>query len=123
MSDSEQTSLDWGNARVEDRTLTVQLAGEADDEWAQTFARTAALLSGSWDSVAFEDGTVTVEDVAEGSEESLRFALDGAVQEANAHHARATAEAEAEQADEDDEDEPANEADQRMTDRFRDSAD
>ena len=95
---ADQPQLDWSVAQVSNGTLTVNVSGEFDDDWEQTFARTLALLSssGTWGSVAFKKGKVTVEDVQEGSEDSVRFALDGAVQEANAHHADERAEDESE---------------------------
>ncbi len=101
-------------------TLSVEVSGDPDEEWSQTFARTLALLSsgGDWGSVGFQSGTVTVDDVPEGSEDNLRFALDGAVQEANAHHS-ADGEAEAEPAE--DQESAGGDSDRRMTDRFRDN--
>ncbi|HEX3830964.1 MAG TPA: hypothetical protein VHW04_03275 [Solirubrobacteraceae bacterium] len=123
---AEEAQLDWSGAQVSDGTLSVKLTGDFDDEWAQTFARTLALLSssGTWGSVEFKKRKLTVEGVAEGSEDNVRFALDGAVQEANAHHAD-------DDADDDDSDESSaeddgpegDETDRRMTDRFRDPSD
>jgi hypothetical protein len=106
---------------VSDGTLTVEVSGEFDDEWEQTFARTLALLSssGTWGSVGFKKGNVTVEGVQEGSEDSVRFALDGAVQEANAHHADDADESDEDSGEDDDESE-GDDTDRRMTDRFRD---
>lgn len=110
-------------------TLSVKVSGEFDDDWGQKFARTLALLSssGTWGSVGFKDGKVIVDDVQEGSEDNVRFALDGAVQEANAHHADADADAdEADQtSDEDGESEgdEGDDTDKRMTKRFRDPSD
>ncbi len=117
---ADELQLEWSAAQVRDGTLTVEITGEFDDEWKQTFTRTLALLSstGTWGEVAFKKRKVTVDDVQEGSEDNVRFALDGAVQEANAHHAGE------DESDEDfggDDDEPeGDETDQRMTDRFRD---
>jgi hypothetical protein len=123
---AEEAQLDWSGAQVSDGTLSVKLTGDVDDEWAQTFARTLALLSssGTWGSVEFKKRKLTVEGVEEGSEDNVRFALDGAVQEANAHHAD-------DDADDDDSDESSaeddgpegDETDRRMTDRFRDPSD
>ena len=118
---AEEPQLDWSAAQVSDGTLSVEVNGEFDDEWEQTFARTLALLSssGTWGSVGFKKGKVTVEGVEEGSEENVRFALDGAVQEANAHHAEDADESD-EDAGEDDDDSEGDDTDRRMTDRFRD---
>jgi hypothetical protein len=122
---SDTPELNWSAASVQDGTLTVELTGETDDDWGQTFARTLALLSsaGSWGKPAFDSGTVTVEDVQEGSEDSLRFALDAAVQEANAHHAESDEDdADGEDSEDGEDDAPeGDDTDRRMTDRFRDS--
>jgi hypothetical protein len=120
----EEAQLDWSGAQVSDGTLSVTVTGDFDDEWAQTFARTLALLSssGTWGSVDFKKRKVTVEGVEEGSEDNVRFALDGAVQEANAHHAE-DAEEPDEQSAEDDAESEGDDTDRRMTDRFRDPSD
>jgi hypothetical protein len=122
---ADQPQLDWNAAEVREGTLTIEVRGELDDEWEQTFARTLALLSsrGVWGSVSFKKGKVTVEGVQEGSEDNVRFALDGAVQEANAHHA----EDDSEESDEDEEsgdedDSDGDDTDRRMTERFRDAS-
>jgi hypothetical protein len=127
---ADQPELDWSAAKVQEGKLSVKVAGETGDEWEQTFARTLALLSsgGTWGSVGFTKGKVTVEDVQEGSEDSVRFALDGAVQEANASHNADEEDADSDDASgEDDESEgdesEGDDADRRMTDRFRDPAD
>ena len=123
---ADQPQLDWNAAEVREGTLTVKVGGEVDDEWEQTFARTLALLSssGTWGSVGFKKRKVTVEGVQQGSEDNVRFALDGAVQEANAHHA----EDDSEESEEDEEsgdgdDSEVDDTDRRMTERFRDSSD
>ncbi len=106
-------------------TLTIEVRGELDDEWEQTFARTLALLSsrGVWGSVSFKKGKVTVEGVQEGSEDNVRFALDGAVQEANAHHLEDDPEESDEDEDSgDDDDSDGDDTDRRMTERFRDAS-
>jgi hypothetical protein len=121
---AEEPQLDWSAAQVSDGTLSVEVSGEFDDEWAQTFARTLALLSstGTWGSVGFKKGKVTVEGVEEGSEDNVRFALDGAAQEANAHHADDADESDEDSGEDEDESE-GDETDRRMTDRFRDPSD
>jgi hypothetical protein len=123
---ADEPQLDWSAAQVSDGTLSVEVTGEFDDEWEQTFARTLALLStsGTWGSVGFKKGNVTVDDVQEGSEDNVRFALDGAVQEANAHHADEDDDESDESSDGDDNDDPeGDDTDRRMTDRFRDPSD
>ena len=122
MTDGPQ--LEWSAAQVTDGTLSVEVGGDFDDDWEQTFARTLALLStsGTWGAVGFKKGKVTVEGVQEGSEDNVRFALDGAVQEANAHHADDADDADDDSGEDDDVSE-GDETDRRMTDRFRDPSD
>ena len=86
---ADEPQLDWSAAQVSDGTLTVKITGEFDDEWEQTFARTLAspVQQRHLGRGRLQEGKVTVDDVQEGSEDNVRFALDGAVQEANAHHA------------------------------------
>jgi hypothetical protein len=121
----DRPQLDWSAAQVREGTLSLKVTGDPDDDWEQTFVRTLALLSGggAWGSVSFKKGKVTVEEVQEGSEESLRFALDGAVQEANAHHAEDESDESDDASGEGDAASGANDTDRRMTDRFRDSSD
>jgi hypothetical protein len=111
--------LEWSAAEVHHASLSVCLSGDVDKDWAETFARTLVLLSSDsdWGPATFKrkSGTVAVANVPEGSEDKVRFALDAAVQEANAHHA---AEASDSDADPETDDEGAD-ADTRMTDRFR----
>jgi hypothetical protein len=122
---ADEPHLDWSAAEVSDGTLSVAVSGEFDDEWEQTFTRTLALLasSGTWGSVGFKKGKVSVDDVQEGTEGNVRFALDGAVQEANAHHADAGDRESDEDAGEDEDRSEGDDTDRRMTDRFRDPSD
>jgi hypothetical protein len=123
---SDEPQLDWNAAEVRDAKLTVSVDGEIEDDWEQTFARTLALLSsgGAWGSVSFKKGKVTVEGVQEGSEDNVRFALDGAVQEANAHHAQDDSEdSDGDEESEAEDDSEGDDTDRRMTERFRDSSD
>jgi hypothetical protein len=120
----DQPHLDWSAAQVKEGRLSVKVTGKLDDEWEQTFARTLALLSssGTWGTVGFKKGKVTVDDMQEGAEDNVRFALDGAVQEANAHHADDDAD-ESDETSDDDHESEGDDTDRRMTDRFRDSSD
>jgi hypothetical protein len=122
---ADQPQLDWNAAEVREGTLTIKVGGEIDDDWEQTFARTLALLSsrGVWGSVSFKKGKVTVEGLQEGSEDNVRFALDGAVQEANAHHAEDDSEESDEDQESDEDDTDGDDTDRRMTERFRDASD
>ena len=118
----EQPELNWSAAEVHDGTLTVEIAGEPDGEWIETFERTLALLSTGqgWGAIKLKSGKVKVKDVTEHSTDNLRFALDGAVQEANAHHAEDEGQNADDHSDAEADADPASEADQRMTDSFRD---
>jgi hypothetical protein len=77
------------------------------------------LGGGNWGEVSIKGAKVKVADVPEGTEEELRFFLDGVVQQANATHIDADEEAD-DGADERD-DAGEDDADARMTSRFRDS--
>jgi hypothetical protein len=114
-------TLQWSGAQVRDGILTVEIAGDRPKGWKATFEKTVRLLGGGdWGEVELKSGKVRVSDVQEGSEGQLRHFLEGVVQEANA----AFVEDEAE--DHEDEEagrskgEDGDDADARMTDRFRD---
>jgi hypothetical protein len=115
--------LEWSAAAVRHGTLTVEIAGDRPRGWKSTFNQTVRLLGGGdWGEVSLKGTKVKVVDVPEGSEEELRFFLDGVVQQANAttHVEPEDPEDDGEGgADEDVEDE--DDADARMTSRFRDS--
>jgi hypothetical protein len=113
--------LEWSAADVRRGTLTVQLTGDRPRGWKSTFQTTVRLLGGgTWGEVSIKGAKVKVVDVAEGSEEELRFFLDGVVQQANATHVETDDDADdgADESDEDRADE--DDADGRMTSRFRD---
>jgi hypothetical protein len=115
-------SLQWSAAEVRRGTLTVALAGDRPRGWKSTFQTTVRLLGGgNWGEVSIKGAKVKVADVPEGSEEELRFFLDGVVQQANATHVDTDDDADdgAEQSDDGGADE--DDADGRMTSRFRDS--
>ncbi len=113
----EGPRLEWSAAAVRDGTLTVPIAGDRPRGWKSTFERTVRLLGGgSWGEVSLKKEKVKVADVPEGSEDELRFFLEGVVQQANATHV------DTDDADEaaDDADDPADaadddDADARMT--------
>ncbi|HEY1566191.1 MAG TPA: hypothetical protein VGF68_04215 [Solirubrobacteraceae bacterium] len=116
-------TLQWSAAEVRHGTLTVSIDGDRPRGWKSSFLHTVRLLGGGgWGEVSLKKATVTVADVPEGSEEELRFFLEGVVQQANATHV---------DADDDDTDEDTgqddsagepdgDDADTRMTSRFRD---
>jgi hypothetical protein len=71
--------------------------------------------------VSLKKAKVKVADVTEGTEEELRFFLEGVVQQANATHVEADEDPD-ETGDEDSNgDDDADDADARMTSRFRDA--
>jgi len=115
-------TLQWSAAEVRDGTLTVEIDGDRPQGWKATFEQTVRLLGGGgWGEVVLKRGKIRVTDVGEGSEDELRHFLEGAVQQANATHVQTEDDAE------DPADEPASEprgdgddADARMTSRFRD---
>lgn len=114
-------TLQWSAAEVRDGTLTVPIDGDRPKGWKATFEQTVRLLGGgSWGEVSLKRGTVRVAAVAEGTEDELRHFLEGAVQQANATHV--DPEDEEDQADEPDDEHAGDgdDADARMTSRFRD---
>ena len=108
-----QASIDWASAEVRGGDLTVALAGEANDEWAeraQAIVERLDRTGSAWGATKVTKAKVTVEAVATGAEEDLRHLLDSAVQQANADFAP--------DAPRDAGDEPSEE-DSAMTDAFR----
>jgi hypothetical protein len=115
-------SLEWSAAEVRRGTLTVQVAGDRPRGWKSTFAQTVRLLGGgNWGEVSIKGAKVKVADVPEGSEEELRFFLDGVVQQANATHVDADDDADDGADEGDDAGADEDDADARMASRFRDS--
>jgi hypothetical protein len=113
--------IEWSAAEVRDGTLTVPIAGDRPRGWKATFDHTVRLLGGgSWGTVFLKKDTVTVADVPEGSEEEVRFFLDGVAQQANATHIEADNAESTGEDDADDERADEDDADARMTSRFRD---
>jgi hypothetical protein len=116
----ETPRLEWSAAAVRDGTLTVPMAGDRPRGWKSTFEHTVRLLGGgTWGEVSLKKGKVKVADVPEGVEEELRFFLEGVVQQANAAHVDTDDEDEAPDQPED-EGADGDDADTRMTSRFRD---
>jgi hypothetical protein len=113
-------ALEWSAAEVRRGTLTIRLAGDRPRGWKSTFERTVRLLGGGgWGEVSIKGSKVKVSDIPEGSEEELRFFLDGVVQQANATHVDTDDEAE-DGADESNDDAAGeDDSDARMTSRFR----
>jgi hypothetical protein len=116
----EAPRLEWSAAAVNDGTLTVEIAGDRPDGWKGTFLRTAQLLGGGdWGEVSLKGAKVKVTGVSEGSEEELRFFLEGVLQQANATHVEAEDDDAEDEADEDEATDEGDDADGRMTSRFR----
>ena len=119
----EAPRLEWSASTVRDSTLTVPIAGDRPKGWKSTFAHTVRLLGGgAWGDVSLKKARVKVADVPEGSEEELRFFLEGVVQQANAAHVPTETEDDAPPEHDDGEAESDDDADGRMTSRFRDFA-
>lgn len=119
--------LQWSEAVVEDATLTVPVVGERPKGWRDSFDHTVALLGGGrWGEVRCKSGTVRIEDVPPGEEESVHHFLESVMQQANAklvaeqedEAVRPADSGEAEAPEDDDEG-----ADARMTEAFRGFAD
>jgi len=113
--------LEWSAAAVHDGILTVPVAGDRPKGWKSTFDHTVRLLGGgNWGEVSLKKTKVKVADVSEGTEAELRFFLDGVVQQANAAHVE-TEEEDAPDAADDGagETDDGDDADARMTSRFR----
>lgn len=86
MSDSGATSIDWATAAIHDGTLTVKLTGGDTKTAAKLSAALLELLdrqSGGWGNITIRRGTITVEDVREGSESDLRHLLESVLLEVN----------------------------------------
>lgn len=82
-----EPKLNWAEAQVCDRRLTVPIEGEIPTGWKQSAELTLRLLGhGGWGEVDVhaKKATIEVREVSPGSEESLRIHLEGVVQEANA---------------------------------------
>lgn len=118
----EAPTLQWSAAEVQNATLTVPIDGDRPRGWKTTFDQTVRLLGGgTWGEVSLKRGRVKVTEVTEGSEEELRHFLEGVIQQANATHIETS-----EDGDEDTDGaadtsgEDHDDADGRMTSRFRD---
>jgi hypothetical protein len=110
--------IDWGQASVDGGRLTVPLEGEPSKEWVTRVERVLERLhtrGSAWGEIEVGKKKLTVADVTSGSEDDLRHLLESAVLQANADLA-ADDEDDGGKADE------RSEADQQMTDAFREFA-
>jgi len=118
----EPPRLQWSAAQVRDGILTVTIDGDRPKGWKATFEQTVRLLGGGdWGEVSCKGGKVRVSEIAEGSEDELRHFLEGVVQQANAVHVPPEGDADEQDESADDErEDDGDDADARMTSRFRD---
>src|SRR4051794_13470237 len=107
--------IDWSTAEVQDGTLTVELSGDAPEEWSERIPQVVGRLGvrGAGE-VELDGRTITVAEVQQGAESEIRQALEGAVLQAAADHPPPEADGDAGG----DGDEHAD-ADQAMTEAFR----
>ncbi len=116
--EEQELSIDWSRAEVADGRLSVPLSDKPPKGWKDGFERTMKLLGESrWQDVAIKKGSISVNGVEPGSEDSLRFYLEGLVEQANADVRPDEPESTGESPDGDD-DGP----DAEMTGRFREFA-
>lgn len=113
-------ALQWSAAAVSDHVLTVEIGGDRPKGFKSAFERTVALLGGGpAGAVKLKGSTVRVQRVEEGAEETLHHFLESALQEVNAALAVKDP-ADENEADADaDADHAVDDADARMTERFR----
>lgn len=85
MEQEREVTIDWSQAEVADGELTVPLSDKPPKGWKDGFERTAQLLGESrWREVSVKKSAIHVRGVEPGSEEPLRFYLEGLVEQANA---------------------------------------
>src|SRR3954449_6103686 len=108
--------IDWSTAEVKDATLTVELSGDAPEEWSERIPQVVGRLGvrGAGE-VALDGRTITVSEVRQGRESEVQQALEGAVLQAAADHPPP----EAGEGSEDGEEDGHSDADQQMTETFR----
>ncbi len=120
----EAPRIEWSAAAVRHGTLTVEIAGDRPRGWKATFNQTVRLLGGGkWGEVTLKGTKLKVADVTEGTEDELRFFLDGVVQQANATHIDPDQDDGDDEAESDDapDSDGEDDTDARMTARFRDA--
>src|ERR1700740_3671414 len=116
-------TLQWSAAEVSGGVLTVPIDGDRPKGWKDKFAQVVTLLGGGdWDGIACKAGRVRVSGVTEGSEEKLRHFLEGVMQETNAALAIGDEDEEADGDEPDAGEDAGDDADARLTERFRNFA-
>lgn len=119
MSSTAPRQIEWGSARFEDGTLTVELSGKSSKEWKSRFATVLSLLDprhSDRGEVKLHKGRIRVGGVRPGTESELRHLLESAVFQANSDVAP---EATLAASDRDADGEPASALDEQMTATFR----
>jgi hypothetical protein len=85
--EQELPRIEWGSAQVSERTLRVDLGGEAPKDWASRFRAVLSRLRHDggepWGEIKLARRRIEVADVAEGSEGDLRHLLESVVLQAN----------------------------------------
>jgi hypothetical protein len=115
-----EAKLNWASAQVSDGALKVELDGELEKGWKDSFNTTVRLLgNGDWDEVELKKGSIRVSGVTPGTEDKLRHYLESVVAQANA--SQAPPEEEATEGDDENAttDEDDGGPDAEMTARFR----
>jgi len=111
--------IDWASAEVADAVLTVPLAGEVPDGWAERVERTVARLTdhggAPWEAIEITQERIEVTGVQPGTEGDVRHVLDAAVTQANTDLAP--------EPDATDDDGSGSQEDRDMADEFRSFAD
>ena len=80
-------AIDWSTAEVHDGTLAVKIDGKAKKDWVTRFRAVLGQLDRAghdWGEISIVKGTITVEAVQPGSEDTLRHLLEATVQQVNA---------------------------------------
>jgi hypothetical protein len=115
----QDAGIDWASAEVEDAVLTVPVAGEPPEGWAERVERTVARLTdhggAPWEAIEITQERIEVAGVQPGTEGDVRHVLDAAVTQAGADLAL--------KEDAGDDDGSGSQADRDMTDEFRSFAD
>jgi hypothetical protein len=118
--DMSEPKLGWNGASVKDSKLSVAIDGELPKGWEKSFEVTVRLLGGGdWGEVQLRKGSISVSDVAPGSEDKLKHFLESAVAQANADHRTDDEDSDEDSAEEADEDTGQTDEDSDMTSRFR----
>jgi hypothetical protein len=108
------TAIDWSTAEVHDRTLEVKIDSKAKKAWTGRFRAVVGQLDRAghdWGEISIAKGTISVQAVQPGSEDTLRHLLEATAQQVNADLEQPEDSA-------DDEDQRSA-ADREMTEAFR----